>query len=82
LERANFSLNVFPVPADNKLNIEFENTGLAQIELIDINGKILFQTETFEAIYNLDVSNFLRGTYILKIVKGGKIDFKKIIIER
>ena len=79
-------LSVFPNPAKDRINLSFnlkENTKI-DLSLNDISGKkLLF--ETFNANegnnqLNLDVSNILKGVYILNIeTSKGSLNYKVVI---
>lgn len=78
-------INIFPNPIKDKLTIQFpekiENN--FKIEIIDILGRIsfskLFQNQVSNEI-QLDVSNFAKGNYYLKISSENEFITKKIIL--
>lgn len=63
-------LKVFPNPATDKLNIEFPSgSGQAfDIALYDINGKLLFKKDGFNATGQIDLSNINQSSLILKVL--------------
>ncbi len=73
-------INVYPNPAKDELNIELNNIPIADISLIDINGKI--QIEKFSLNYDvihLDMSSIKSGTYFLQVRNIEGIFFKRVI---
>lgn len=78
-----FSVNVFPNPVSDQLNLLFNNnTKNAVIDLLDLNGKeILHKELNNNTVENaIDVSSVNEGNYIVKIKAGDHIYYKKISI--
>ena len=78
-----FSINVFPNPVSNQLNLLFNNnTKNAVIDLLDLNGKEILHKELNNntAENAIDVSNVEEGNYIVKILADNNIYYKKISI--
>jgi hypothetical protein len=71
--KANTSLNIFPNPATNRLNLLFvteeENVSLST-NIIDIAGRVVMkktkQMPNGSAILTYDISSLGRGTYFLR----------------
>ncbi len=61
-----FELTVYPNPTTNKVyvNGEYEN---ARISLISTDGRIVYVSEKENRYSNIDVSQYERGMYILKL---------------
>jgi len=76
-----FNLKVYPNPAENTLTVEYQNIGETQIELLDLKGNVVFQTNTLESTLNINVSDLPSGSYILRVIQSGKADYKKVIVE-
>jgi len=78
---------IWPLPANNKLNVEFYllNGGEINISLISLNTltEISFIKETLkEGLFTriLNTNELLPGIYILKITKNNHSEFHKILI--
>ena len=66
---------------NNFLQIKGLNAEVIKINLFDINGKSLFkQTQTANKFSPVDLSNFSKGVYLVKVSTEGKSVSKKIII--
>lgn len=68
-------VNVYPNPAQDKINIELPKDSTAtesKIELLDINGKILYSVASPSLQIQIDVSQYAVGTYVLKITREKK----------
>ncbi|WP_426668996.1 S8 family serine peptidase [Mucilaginibacter sp. McL0603] len=81
-------LTVFPVPANNQLNVLFAAKTATELDLSVINtaGQTAYLERRMLAGGNfstvIDVNNFAPGTYVLKILLGGKLYSRKIIVYR
>lgn len=62
-----YKINVFPNPTSDLINIDVtSNDEYLQVQLFDINGKVLF-SKSFKENAALKMSAFSAGTYFLKI---------------
>jgi hypothetical protein len=78
-------INVFPVPADNFINISLNNKKHEEFILciFDYSGKMLkYETRNSDSVLSEDVSMLASGTYLLKIKYGNNFFSKKFIIQR
>ncbi|MBN2891894.1 MAG: T9SS type A sorting domain-containing protein [Bacteroidales bacterium] len=77
------NVNIYPIPAQNFINISFENNNSekANIQIINITGQIVFQ-ESLISNSSIDVSTFENGLYLVKISLSEKTVVRKIIISR
>jgi len=75
-------LRVMPNPATDYLKIEINNSSKAKLEIIDLQGKILYSKETYsqEFIY-IQTSDWPKGLYFIKLVREEDISIKKVIIQ-
>ena len=74
-ENEDINLSIFPNPGSEKITIHFPGQG--NIEIIDLNGKII---ETFQITnqVSLDVSNWQKGIYIIRDSNKGIV--RKLIL--
>lgn len=70
------SINVYPNPANNVINVA--NAENAQVSVFDVNGRVMFNTESASANQTIDATNFANGLYIVRIVENGNVMTKKI----
>ena len=81
LEKSN-DIIVYPNPAKEVINIQFNTNTKAQILLRNLNGKILISESTSETIENLkqlNLNGISNGIYILTIEQEKEISNYKII---
>jgi hypothetical protein len=67
-------VNVFPVPANDKLNIQLDEE--SEITVCSITGQKIFNKKG--AALEVDCSEWSSGMYIIKIGKGNNLTFRKI----
>ncbi|MCF6365013.1 MAG: Omp28-related outer membrane protein [Bacteroidales bacterium] len=70
-------INVYPNPASNLLTITTSN--ISDILISDISGKLLY-SEKGSKKFEVNVSNFTKGVYFVKIKNGGSITIKKFVV--
>ncbi|MFA5782749.1 MAG: T9SS type A sorting domain-containing protein [Bacteroidales bacterium] len=77
------SINIFPNPVNNFINITWETPFVEGISfnIYDIYGSLVKQIYKISKPQIIDVSNFSNGVYIIEINIKNKIYYKKIIIK-
>lgn len=77
------SLNVFPNPVSDQLNISYFNNNNAemQLQIIDMNGKIVQHINAVTNSQNMqfDVSHLMSGMYFLRLISNEVIVTEKFI---
>ncbi|ULQ56077.1 T9SS type A sorting domain-containing protein [Flavihumibacter rivuli] len=82
----NNQTNFYPNPATDKLYINHTTSkaGPLSLRIIDLSGRTMIQQNHSASkgrnTYDLDVSKFVPGVYILQIQEGSKTTIKKITI--
>ncbi len=74
-------LNLYPNPATNQLNISFEkNLEKANLKIISITGQTVYEKSNLSGDnLNLNVSDLLRGVYIIQVSDGISVSNSKFI---
>lgn len=71
---------IYPNPASNYLNINFENNATHKVTIYDLKGVIVKPTSQVKS--RIDVQNLTRGVYILEVMENNTILGKrKFIVE-
>jgi photosystem II stability/assembly factor-like uncharacterized protein len=75
-------LTIYPNPGNGEFTIELNNAEnkLLQISIIDITGRIVFETTTKQNIYKLKSKELRSGVYQIA-VRGDKIYYGKLIVK-
>lgn len=68
----------FPNPTENELYVK-SSDNLHQLFILDIFGREILNTEFAKEI-RLDVSNYTKGMYMLKLVTNGEVQIQKVIV--
>ncbi len=74
------TFKIFPNPAKEKATIIFDNLSDKTIQLIDLNGVIVFELKSNSNQIDLDLFRYSKGVYILKLIEGGNINIEKLLI--
>jgi hypothetical protein len=72
------SVSVYLDSSGEKLNIRYPWNSIDQIEMVDLNGRILWQENGF-AWESVDVSSLAKGVYILKLIKDHQLFVLKFV---
>ena len=71
---------VYPNPTVDLLNIKFpNNVQSAKVQVFDVLGKAVLQTNMTSAQSNLDTSSWTPGMYVLQIMTGDSVQTKRVI---
>lgn len=77
---AESSIYIYPNPATDQLLIETRNgETLKTITISDITGKVVFETSGQPAPCRINIKNFLRGSYFIRVLSGNSSVAEKFI---
>ena len=71
---------IYPNPASEELRIE--NAENANIRIFNILGKEVYSTDRAANLERVNVKDFAKGTYFVRIEKEGKVASQKVLIAR
>ena len=78
-------INIYPNPTENTINVEInsQNINSFDTEIYNVQGKLIFMKNYKSNSINIDISDFSKGMYLLKIKdeKGNIIKTEKIVKE-
>lgn len=81
---ANNNILVYPNPSNGVFNINFNNNLVNKLEVIDVLGRSVYQENLNSGAYtsskSLDLSNNVKGIYILRFYSDSGTSSRKIII--
>jgi hypothetical protein len=72
-------IKVYPNPAGDILNIQRNENSEVLIEILDINGKLIYQKSTADCFVRIDISKYPEGPYIAKLSSDSNIITRLII---
>jgi hypothetical protein len=56
-------------------------TATTEIEILDLNGKVIYNNTISNKNQNINLENISRGVYIVKANQNGNVKTKKLIIQ-
>ncbi len=75
------SLKIYPNPANDILNIQFEETNVdALLNIYDIQGKTMISKQIQQEKTNLDIGNLNPGVYIIRIAYNHNMLTRKLVV--
>ncbi len=77
---ADMNLRVYPNPVRDILSIQ-AGTEIMTIRLFDIQGRMIVSLPVSSNRYEFDMSRFVKGTYIIRIITAEKVYSGKIVKE-
>ncbi|MBA3901910.1 MAG: T9SS type A sorting domain-containing protein, partial [Bacteroidetes bacterium] len=80
-------INIYPNPAKHfcHIDLDFSTPKKVTIELLDLTGRPVYSYHAGKISgeqITLNLADFSRGIYLLKITSGDKVATKKLIIEK
>lgn len=74
-----YGISVYPNPVKDELTIESDEL-VIKLEVLDMTGKLLYEYNPVSSPGCIDMSDFIRGSYILRIYTDNKV-FKMIFLK-
>ena len=73
-------MNIYPNPSNNIFKIQITNDLIgSELEILSIDGKLMHSMAIIDSKFNIDLSNYFNGLYILRINHFNHVFTKKII---
>tara|TARA_B000000475_G_C15640844_1_gene301523 strand:- start:177 stop:467 length:291 start_codon:yes stop_codon:yes gene_type:complete len=75
-----FKISPNPNNGEFEINLSYirENTS---IEILDLNGKLVYQTRLNNKSHSININSISRGIYLISLIENGKRKTKKLIIK-
>lgn len=78
--KESISIKVYPNPATDRLNVNVGDI-TAKVTVFDITGKTISTTDNVSGTFEIDVTNFKKGIYMVKVNSGNATDVKKVVVK-
>ncbi len=76
-------LQLFPNPSNGKIQLKLNtNAKIQRVEVFDFAGKLLFSQEANSSNIQIDLSNLIKGMYVMKIKTENNLYSEKIMINK
>lgn len=73
------SIEIFPNPADDFINIKINQSGAYHCELIDLTGKTLKSIQLNKSQTNISIADLGKGAYFIKITNKNTNTVRKLV---
>lgn len=81
-EELDFEIEVVPNPSKGQFSLTLsDGDELSKVKVIDLMGKSIFESETFEKNMSVDISANGKGIYLLQITNSSGIWLRKIAVD-
>jgi hypothetical protein len=73
-------LSIIPNPAKDAMSVYIKNrAAISSVQLISMEGKTLRVVKNYISGQEINLNNFQKGTYIVKVIlKDGKIEYGRL----
>jgi hypothetical protein len=78
-ETKTYNLAIYPNPAQTEFNIETEAN--STITVMDLNGRVVFETISKNTVTQVNTSNWAKGIYLVNSNNGTASITEKLIIQ-
>ncbi len=75
----NDKITIYPNPTTNIATINLSNNQFNEINITDVNGKIVYQSSVNNSLIQIDLSNFPIGVYFVQLINEEGVKSLKII---
>lgn len=76
------SVAMFPNPTAKELTIRIDgNSDLVRVNLLDMNGRVVYSTATSNILSSIDVSAFENGVYLVELISNEMRMTKRIVVQ-
>jgi hypothetical protein len=81
--KEDFAVKVFPNPSSDKISIQWETGSFEKIELIDVQGKIVYEQGIQKGNQAIEINHHLADkVYFVRLKQGRSVIVKKIVIQQ
>jgi hypothetical protein len=77
----NRTVNIYPNPSDDLINIEVGEKHHATIEIYNVSGRLVYSKELNSKVEKIDLSGFSRGMYLVKVSQEQDVKVGKVVVK-
>ncbi len=74
-------IDVYPNPSSSLVNVYIDKFEKTQLQIININGQVVFEKQVNENNTLLNVSSYTKGVYIIKIKNETGVSIHKLVVK-
>jgi len=81
-EKQSTDINIYPNPNQGTFNIDLQNNQLpAIVKVYSSSGNLVYNKTHQTSNFDIDISGYSKGIYIVKVITGGQCYYQKIIYQ-
>ncbi len=76
------TMSLYPNPASTSVTLGLEGfEGEVGIDVVDMNGRVVYQTNTTSTTVTVDVTELSQGAYFVRVVSGTRTAVRKLVVK-
>ncbi|UCH15704.1 MAG: T9SS type A sorting domain-containing protein, partial [Bacteroidales bacterium] len=79
--KLNSTIDIYPNPSDDIINIDIEGLNNAIIEIYNVSGRLVFSKALNSKVVRIDISGFPMGVYLLKVRQADSVYVEKVVVK-
>lgn len=72
---------IFPNPSNGQFQVYSSSTPLTKVEVIDMNGKVVYQWNGKNTSLSVDLHEFAKGIYTIRMQANTSVSIEKLILQ-
>jgi hypothetical protein len=74
-------IEIYPNPAHGTVNIVINKLGTANLRILDMNGRVVFERQNALSVVRFDADQLAAGTYVIQVTTAQGVVTKKLMID-
>lgn len=74
-------IEIYPNPAHGTVNIVINKIGTANLRILDMNGRVVFERQNALSVVRFDADRLAAGTYVIQVTTEQGVVTKKLMID-
>ena len=79
-EQGDTFIEVYPNPATDIIQVKTHREGVALIRVVDLSGKVVFESKMMDNECRIDTSKLGAGIYSLQVIQNGAVTNKRVVV--
>lgn len=74
-------IEIYPNPAHGTVNIVINKIGTANLRILDMNGRVVFERQNALSVVRFDADQLAAGTYVIQVTTKQGVVTKKLMVD-
>lgn len=74
-------VEIYPNPTNKKVNIKLVDNIIYNVDVLDYQGKLVYQNKSAQKVLDVDLGNFTKGIYLVKISTKKEVSTYKLVLQ-